>query len=106
MPDDFPASRRELDALTSRIDSRIDQIDSEGTRGTLAAVSVVQAQIAELIRDMGKLEGRLDVHDQRHDREERARVTGRRFVISTMIAVVMMLLALLALVIPLAARPR
>lgn len=96
---DEPATRREVDLLRMRLE----QIDQLGTRGTSTGLALVTQQAAELIRDVGELRGQLAAHDQRHDREQRDRMTGRRWLIGTLIALAALLVAVLAIVIPLAA---
>jgi hypothetical protein len=98
MPADDQPTRREFDQLTTRLN----RIDDLGTRGTLAAISIVQAQVAELIKDIGKLEGRLDAHDLRHDREERQRASNRKWVATTLIAAIVMLISVLSLTLSIA----
>lgn len=92
------ATRREVDHLRQHLD----QIDRLGTRGTVAAITTMAAQLAEAIRDIGELRGELSAHDGRHDREARDRATGRRWLIGTLIALGALIVAVLAVVIPLA----
>ena len=65
---------------------RISQIDQGGTRG----VAVVGVQVSEVIKDVAdvraelradvaELRATLEQHDRRHDQENQARVTGRRW---------------------------
>ena len=88
------ASQHELDALAARVNT----IDEHGTRG----VGVIQAQLTELVKDVGKLEGRLDAHSVQHQQEARERVTGRRWLIGTGIAVMGSMAAVLAVLATLA----
>ena len=95
---DPTATRREVDQLRNQVD----QIDRLGTRGTVAAITTMAAQLAEAIRDIGELRGALAAHDGRHDREARDRASGRRWLIGTLIALAALVVAVLAIVIPLA----
>ena len=92
------ATRREVDILRARVD----QIDQLGTRGTVAAVTTLAAQMAEVIRDVGEVRGQMTAHDQRHDREQRDRAAGRRWLVGTIVAMLAVLVAVLATVVPLA----
>lgn len=83
--------RRDLD----RLERRIEQMDTHGTRG----VGVVQSQLADVIKDLAKLEGRMQAHDQVHVQEARDRASNRRWMVSTAIAFLVLLVAILALLI-------
>jgi hypothetical protein len=96
--DEPTATRREVDQLRQRVDT----IDTLGTRGTVAAVTTMAAQLAEAIRDIGELRGELHSHDRRHETEARDRASGRRWLIGTLIALAALIVAVLAIVIPLA----
>ena len=87
VPDD--ETRRELDRLWARVDA----MDANGTRG----IAIVQSQLSEVIKDLAKLEGRIEVHDQVHVQESRDRVSGRRWMASTAIAVLVLLVAIIGL---------
>ena len=78
------ASQRETDALARRID----QLDEHGTRGTVAAVGVVQTQLAQAISSIGELKGRMDSHEREHQRDAQARVAARRWMVATVIGAV------------------
>lgn len=80
-------SRREFDMLAGQLgalSARIDRLDATGTRGTVAAVGVVQVQLADLAKDLGAVTGRLDSHERDHqatarqaDRDRTARARYR-----------------------------
>jgi hypothetical protein len=89
-------------ARLERLYKRVDDIDRDGTRG----VGIVQAQTAELVKDIAEL--KLDqsrwqmAHERRHDAELTERRIGRRWLVGTafagltaMAAVITMLAALL-----------
>lgn len=87
------ASQRELDQLRARVD----MIDVQGTRG----VGVLQTQVMELIKDLAELRAQAgswqERHDSQHAADTRERVIGRRWVVGTCIAIVVMLTAVLTL---------
>lgn len=83
--------RRDLD----RLERRIEQMDTHGTRG----VGIVQSQLADVIKDLAKLEGRMAEHDRVHVREERDRASNRRWMVTTAIGFLVLLVAILALLI-------
>ena len=64
------ASQRELDALARRVEG----IDEHGTRGA----GIIQTQLIGLIKDVAKLEARLEAHEQLHHREAQDRETDRK----------------------------
>ena len=96
------ASQRELDQLGRRVD----QMDAQGTRG----VGVIQLQVAELVKDVTELRAETQAwqrsHISQHQREEQARVTGRRWVIGTVIAAMAVMVAMLALLVSISGRIR
>jgi hypothetical protein len=78
MSDDV--TRWEFTELQQRVGEtmhRLDVIDSVSNRG----VAVIAVQVQELAKDMAK-------HEERHDREETARISGRRWMIGAVIAAV------------------
>lgn len=101
---DAPASQREVDQLGRRIDD----LDQHGTRGTVAAVGVVQTQLAEVIKDMGRLEGQTaewqKAHTKQHEQDLADRAANRKWVIGTVIAILALLVTILAVIVPLALR--
>jgi hypothetical protein len=103
MTEDAPTGR-EFEALVSRIDA----IDGSGTRGTISAVSVMTAQLAETIKDLAEMKGQLTAHEKHHEiereRQARDRTSARRWLIGTLLTVVTLLVAILAIVAPLALR--
>lgn len=105
------ATRREVDQLAGLLA----QIDQHGTRGTVAAVTGIAAQLAESIKDIGELKGQLAAHERQHeiDRErartdradrERARTAARRWLIGVVLTILALLISILAVVVPLAVR--
>lgn len=79
--------------------ARLEGIDSSGTKG----VAVVQAQLTDLVKDVARLEAevdkRLDEHLRVHVQDQRDRAAGRRWLAGTVIAVLVLLVAILSLVI-------
>lgn len=73
-----------------RLGAALSSLDATGTRGTVAAVGVVQVQITELTRDVGGVSARLDQHESEHRETaraaERERVSRSRYRVSTFIA--------------------
>lgn len=100
MASDEAPSGREFEALTTRVDN----IDEQGTRGTIGAISLVQAQLGEQIKGLGELKGALAVHEQHHSQDRAARASARRWLVGIIIAVMTLLVAILAIVVPLALR--
>ena len=75
-----PVTRHEFSMLVSQVEDNkrtIERIDTTGTRG----VGVLSAQIAEVIRDVGKLQTDFTDHTKAH-------VNSRRFTITTIIAAI------------------
>lgn len=60
-----------------RLASRVDIIDSAGTRG----VAVLAVQIQELAKDVAK-------HEEKHDREEAHRANNRKWLFMAAVAVI------------------
>jgi hypothetical protein len=82
---DAPVSRGEFEMLARTVAEnarRLDSIDRGGTRG----VAVVQLQVSDLAKDVAKLAERLDQHERDHQQDARDRRTGRRYLITTVIA--------------------
>jgi hypothetical protein len=79
--DEF-VTRREFDKL----ESRVVQIDTNGTRG----VVVVQERLIELAKEVARLDvqvkTKFEQHDRQHEQEKRDRLSARRWLISTGIA--------------------
>lgn len=48
--------------------------------------ATLATQMAEVIKDLGALNNRMDTHEQRHETEQSRRVTARRWLIGTLIA--------------------
>lgn len=86
-------TRREFDRLAARIDA----MDAGGTRG----MSVVQAQVGELIKDVSALQTKIESHELAHVAEARQRDIdrreSRRYALTTIIAAVATLIAVMAL---------
>lgn len=102
MSDDGGVTRGEFDLLKQMVaqaQNRIDTIDSSGTKG----VAVVQSQLTDLAKDMVRLETemdkRFDEHLRVHVADQRDRVTGRRWLAGTVIAALVLLVAILGLII-------
>lgn len=100
-------TRGEFDLLKQMLtasQTRLDGIDSSGTRG----VGIVQAQLVEVVKDLAELKAgvdkRFDAHMRVHEQDLRDRASGRRWLISTLIAAVVMLAAILALAVDIAGR--
>ena len=86
------ATRREFDSLRNQVA----MMDAGGTRG----MGGVQVQVGELIKDVATLAGKLEAHERSHvqEAEDRARERreARRYALTTTIAAVATLLALIA----------
>jgi hypothetical protein len=89
MSDEPYATRREFDLLAQRVET----MDRDGTRG----VVVLHERIADLTRDVVKLETALTAHEESHRRDAEDRAKGRRWLVTTGIALVVMLCAVIAL---------
>lgn len=89
------ATRREYDALSARVGA----IDAGGTRG----MTVVQTQVGELIKDVSELRTKIEGHELAHVAEARQRDIdrreARRYALTTIIAAVATLVAVMALLI-------
>lgn len=77
-----------LRGMVTDLSARLDTIDQSGTRG----VGALGVQIAEVIKDVATVSTDLarwrQEHELQHDREQAARVTGRRWLVATVIAAV------------------
>lgn len=71
MTDGQFVTRAELE----RLEDKIDRIDTGGTRG----VGVLAVQVQELAKDLA-------AHERSHEIERQQRVSGRRWLITTIIA--------------------
>jgi TolA-binding protein len=98
MPDDV-VSRREFDHLAARVDA----IDTNGTRG----VGVLQQQIQQLSKDVGRLEKTLEQHETSHETQRRLedvqKSSAHRFRVNATIAAATAGAAVLALLLDIAA---
>lgn len=101
-----PPGRGEFDLLrqiVATIQIRVDAIDVGGTKG----VAVVQAQLTDLAKDVVRLEAdldkRFDEHVRVHVQDQRDRVSGRRWMLGTVVAALTVLVAILGLTLNLAA---
>lgn len=77
--------RAEFDMLRGAVAEnvrRLDSIDQGGTRG----VGVLSVQVADVIKDVAELGAQIESHRREHEATERARVTGRRWLIGTGLA--------------------
>lgn len=83
--------RRELDKIWSRLET----MDVHGTRG----VGIVQSQLADLMRDVARLEGKMAEHDHLHVQEARDRAANRRWTVTTAIAFFVLLVSIIAILI-------
>lgn len=95
-------TRGEFELLRQMVASnqaRLEGIDQSGTKG----VAVVTAQLTDLAKDVVRLEAEMDKrfnqHEQIHEQDQRDRVAGRRWQIGTVIAALVLLVAILGLVI-------
>jgi hypothetical protein len=75
-----PVTRPEFNDLRRRVDA----MDSGGTRG----VAVLGVQLQEVAKDVARLENQLQAHHAEHQAAEAARATGRRWLITAVIAAV------------------
>lgn len=102
MTEDSPATRREVDQLREELH----RIDDHGTRG----VTAMQVQVTDLIKDVLDLKNdvnsRFQAHQDAHDTAERERRSGRRWLLSTVIAALVVLVAILTLLLQIAGRVR
>jgi uncharacterized protein (DUF885 family) len=71
--DEFAMLREQV----ATVERRLDEIDRIGTRG----VAVLAVQVSELSKDMGGMQTQMTKHQQEHEADARARVTGRRWAI-------------------------
>jgi hypothetical protein len=96
------ASQREMDLLRADVGhlaKRVDDLDMHGSRGVLT----LQAQVTDLVKDMGQLTGAFDAHQRQHVADARDRLIGRRWLVgtglagtATMAAVITLLLEILS----------
>jgi hypothetical protein len=93
---------REFDMLRGEVSAnaaRLDSIDRLGTRG----IGILAAQQAELVKDVADLDrrtvaaigglqadmtARFDAHARQHEEDARARTVGRRWLLTTGVALV------------------
>ena len=99
-----PVTRGEFDLLAQIVSTNQARLDQGG------GVGVVQAQLVGVIKDLAELKAevdkRFDAHQLVHDRDQADRVNGRRWMIGTLIAALVLLVAVLGLVAQIAARVR
>lgn len=95
-------ARGEFDQLARRVEL----IETRGSSG----VQALQVQVNDLIKDVTKLEASVETkfaaHELEHRQDAAARVSGRRWLVGTMIAAAMLLLTILGLVISIAGQGR
>jgi hypothetical protein len=72
-----------LAAQLAEVGRRVDAMDQGGTRRN----TMLAAQLAGVTADVAGLRLELREHDQLHDAADRARIIGRRWVITAVIAV-------------------
>lgn len=88
-----PATNREL----NRLWETVRQIDKDGTRGTVGALSLVQAQLTDVIKDQAEAKGdlaalrqemqtRFDKHVAQHEDDKKARNRNRKWIVGIGIA--------------------
>lgn len=86
-----------LRQMVAETRARIEGIDQAGTRG----VGVVQAQLVEVVKDLADLKAdvnhRFDQHAAVHEQDQRDKAAGRRWTITTVIAALVLLVAILGL---------
>lgn len=87
--------RREID----RVNTRIDTLDRDGTRG----VGVLQSQLTDLAKDMAELKGESRTWQQTHEHQHQAdaaeRLSGRRWLVTTAIAALALLITAIGLLV-------
>jgi hypothetical protein len=85
--DDY-VSRREVDQLRGEVTEIRQSVDSLKSGNT--AIAVLGTQIATVMRDLSELKAdmtaRFTQHEKIHEDDERARSSGRRWLIGTTIA--------------------
>jgi hypothetical protein len=101
-PSEPLATRREVDHLRDDVrgmGKRIDELDSNGTRGMVG----ITLQISDLIKAQGEMSGRFTEHERQHQSEAQQRVIGRRWLVgmgfagmAAMAAVITMLVDVLS----------
>ena len=99
-----PVTRGEFDLLTQIVSTNQARLDQGG------GVAAVQAQLVGVIKDLAELKAevdkRFDAHQLVHDRDQADRVNSRRWTMTTVIAALVLLVAVLALVAQIAAKVR
>ena len=89
------ASRRELDQLRDRVEA----LDSHGTRGA----GVIASRVDDLVKGMAELRTSALVwqerHESQHKRDEQERIRGRRWLVTVVISVLVLLVAIIALLV-------
>ena len=79
MTDGSPPTRGEFTMLMQQV--------AENARAA-AGLGMLQVQLAELVKDVAKLDGALESHEAAHVRDERDRARGRRQIVGLVIAAV------------------
>lgn len=99
---DEPATRREVDLLRDEVH----RLDDHGTRG----VAAMQIQVTDLIKDVldlrSDMNSRFTEHQRQHVESEATRRAGRRWLIGTVIATLVLLVAILGLLLQVISRVR
>lgn len=89
------ASQREFDILRNRVE----QMDAQGTRG----VGALQIRMDEVVKDLAEMQAGTRSwqkhHEQLHLADEAARAAARRFTLTTTLAVLGLLVAILAILV-------
>ncbi len=90
-------TRGEFDMLRQIVTANQTRIEGIG------AIGAVQVQLAEVVKDLTELKAdvtkRFDDHMRIHQQDQMARVSGRRWQVGTVIAVLVLLVSILGLVI-------
>lgn len=102
LPPEPLATRRELDQLRADLI----RMDEHGTRGVLTLTERVTDLIADVLQLRSDLDKRFEAHQRVHDQAERDRRAGRRWIVTTVIAALVCLIAILGLLLQLESRIR
>ena len=88
-----------LKSEVERNERRLESIDDHGTRG----VATVQIQLTEVVKNLGELKAdvnaRFDAHFRLHEKDEKDRISRRRFTVAAVIAILGSLATILALLV-------
>ena len=88
----------------AKLSVRIESINDHGSRG----VATMQMQLTDLIKDVVELKvdmnARFEAHQKVHDQDQKARVTGRRWMTTTVIAALVLVAGVLSLLVEILTR--